>query len=400
MIDKINKRGGLIWITGYSGAGKTTVAEIVSRELKQEGFPVLLLDGDDLRNIFGEKYGFDMESRKKLAYIYSRLCKRICDDGINVVIATIAMFESVRIENRESNLRYLEVYLDVPFEVRAERDPKGIYLAAKKKSEVTYSSVGLEEPKNPDIIIKNHGENIPKNAANLIVETFKRNFSDNKGPELVPTAAVESRLQYWDSYYKKREAPINPSAFAIFCDENFLAKQIHILEFGCGNGRDSFYLAKKHRVTGIDESIVAIQTNKTRAKNEGVLNVDFIHGEFGKATSGLPNEVDAIYARFVMHDVPLDAEMRVLNASWALLKPGGQILLEFITDKDQLMKKRLAISNDGQLTDHYRRFINFEDFCNRLSSIGFSIDYSLENNGLAIHGDDNPTVGRVVAIKL
>ena len=134
MINNVNKRGGLIWITGYSGAGKTTVAEIVSRELKKEGFPILFLDGDDLRSIMGEKFGHNIDDRKQLAYIYSRLCKRVCDNGINVVIATIAMFESVRIENRESNPCYLEVYLDVPFEVRAERDPKGIYLAAKKRS--------------------------------------------------------------------------------------------------------------------------------------------------------------------------------------------------------------------------------------------------------------------------
>ena len=98
MIDKINKHGGLIWITGYSGAGKTTVAEIVSRELKQEGFPVLLLDGDNLKSILGEKYGFDMESRRKLAYVYSRLCKRVCDNGINVVdIDTFSIEETFSI---------------------------------------------------------------------------------------------------------------------------------------------------------------------------------------------------------------------------------------------------------------------------------------------------------------
>jgi adenylylsulfate kinase-like enzyme/SAM-dependent methyltransferase len=397
MTDSAYHNGGLIWITGYSGAGKTTVAKIVSLKLKERGYPVLLLDGDELRSILGEKYGHGIDDRKQLACVYSRLCKKISDSGITVVIATLAMFESVRMENRESNSNYLEVYLEVPFHVRAARDPKGIYLAASKKTEASYSSAGLEEPRNPDLIIRNFGEVTPEVAATEIAEKYINQDSRNvTGTECV-TTIKGNNYQYWDGYYKKRIAPINPSSFAFFCNENFLDMHCHILEFGCGNGRDTFYFSKRHRITGVDTSSVAIQTNQKRAMAEGILNIDFIAGEFGTEIPGLPYVVDAVYGRFVLHAMPLDAEIRVLNASWELLKNGGRLFLEFRTDKDPLMKNGVYVSRNERFTNHYRRFINFADVCDRISKAGFLITYCTEKKGLATHGDDDPFIGRIIA---
>lgn len=399
MSGKIMQAGGLIWITGYSGSGKTTVAKIVNQELKAKGLPVLLLDGDDLRSILGEKFGHDLDERKRLAYVYSRLCKQICDNGITVVIATVAMFESVRAENRLSNLLYLETYLDVPLDIRAERDPKGIYLAARATGNILSTSVGFEEPSNPDIVIKNHGEITAKIAATEIIEKFMSMLRPHKVISQSVPATYDDRIKYWDSYYKKRGAPIAPSSFAIFCNENFFGDHCHILEFGCGNGRDSFYFSKKHRVTAIDPSVVATDTNTQRASDEGVLNIDFINGEFGKETSGIPEAVDVVYGRFVMHAMSLKDEAQALNCSHQILKPGGKIYLEFRTDKDKLMNDGFTVGLNERVTDHYRRFINLDDFCERLTQIGFTIDYCVEKSGLAKHGDDDPAVARVIAKK-
>ena len=396
---EIMRAGGLIWVTGYSGAGKTTVARIVSQELKSKGLPVLFLDGDDLRSILGEKFGHDLDERKRLAYVYSRLCKRICDNGITVVIATVAMFESVRTENRLSNLLYLEAYLDVPLNIRAERDPKGIYLAAKTTGNVSSISVGFEEPSNPDIIVKNHGEITPQIAATEIIEKFMNMLLLHKVASQPVPAAYDDRAKYWDSYYKKRGAPIPPSSFAIFCNENFFGNHCHVLEFGCGNGRDSFYFSKKHRVTAIDQSVVATDTNKQRAHDEGILNIDFVDGEFGKKTSGMPEIVDVVYGRFVMHAMSLEDETQALHYSYQILKPEGKIYLEFRTDKDRLMNDGITVGLNERVTDHYRRFINLDEFCERLTQIGFTIDYCVEKSGLAKHGDDDPTVARVIARK-
>lgn len=399
MAEKTQEEAGLIWVTGYSGSGKTTVTKIIAERLRASGLPVVLLDGDELRSILGEAFGHDLEARKKLAYVYSRLCRKICGDGVTVVIATIAMFESVRAENRAANRRYFEVYLDVPHEVRAERDPKGIYRAATKPGDAVHLTAGLEEPQHPDIVIKNFGNVTPEAAANAILQKYLQDQESQAGPAPAP-ADGQGRAGYWDAYYEKRRAPINPSSFAIFCHENFFDNHSRVLEFGCGNGRDAFYFSKKHRVTGIDQSSVVIQANRQRASDEGILSIDFLEGKFGDDITGLPDAVDVVYGRFVMHAMPLEDEVRALKCAGRLLTPGGRLFLEFRTDNDPLMQKGQVVGANERVTDHYRRFINFDAFCERLATYGFSIDFRLERSGLAKHGDEDPTVGRVIAKKV
>jgi adenylylsulfate kinase-like enzyme/protein-L-isoaspartate O-methyltransferase len=399
--------GGLVWITGYSGAGKTTVAQEVYEGLRKLSVPAVLLDGDDIRSILGERFGHDLEDRRQLASVYGRLCKKLADSGITVIIATIAMFEAVRKENRVSNSRYLEVYLDVPLEIRVERDPKGLYKAAAARGASDRENTpGLEVPESPDLIIRNYDEISPASAAAQIVSSYK---SLLEGSDLVEeyggdaadvvTNPETGRSQYWDSYYKKRSAPIAPSSFALFCSENYLTDHCHILEFGCGNGRDAFYFSKNHRVTAIDESGVVVDANRARAVQEGMMSIDFIHGQYGTPLSGMPAEVDAIYSRFVIHAMPEDAETSSLEESWRLLKANGRLFLEFRTTLDPLMKKGERISETERKTDHYRRFVDFSTVCNKLTNIGFSLVYKIEKRGLARFGNDDPVVGRLVAVK-
>lgn len=401
-----NSRSGLIWITGHSGAGKTTLARITSEKLRALGVPVVRFDGDELRSIFGEQFGFSLDARRQLAYAYSRLCHKVSDCGVTVVIATISMFESVRVENRASNERYLEVYLDVPLLVRQERDSKGLYRsAAVGLSTSDTFPPGIEEPVNPDLIVKNYGEMLPEAAASLIVERYLEIELAKDNPQHIDSYSgfsndiCSDRIQYWNSYYLRRKAPIYPSSFALFCSANYLIKNCHILEFGCGNGRDSFYFSKAHRVTAIDESVVVVEANRDRALQEGVLSLDFFHGEFGTFIPGLPNEVDAVYGRFVMHAMSEEAETRVLRESWRLLRNGGKLFLEFRTTRDPLMTNGTQLSKNERVIDHYRRFIDFAEICKKLLSMAFNLEFAIERQGLATHGFDDPVVGRIVATK-
>ena len=125
-------RGVLYWITGLSGAGKTTLGNRLYYEKRKEQDNVILLDGDILKNIVGDSIGYTIEDRKKRAIKYAMLCKTLTDQGIIVICCTIAMFDEVREWNRKNNKGYVEIFLDVPREVLEERDQKGMYSSLKK----------------------------------------------------------------------------------------------------------------------------------------------------------------------------------------------------------------------------------------------------------------------------
>lgn len=121
----------VIWITGLSGAGKSTLAQALAPRLRAQGRAVVLLDGDELRDVFGavtanaDNHG--REGRLALALQYARLCRILASQGLTVVIATISLFREVHAWNRANLPGYFEVYLKVPVDELRRRDPKGIY---------------------------------------------------------------------------------------------------------------------------------------------------------------------------------------------------------------------------------------------------------------------------------
>jgi adenylylsulfate kinase len=142
--------GRVIWITGLSGAGKTTLARALVDHLPE----AILLDGDELREALGVfDRGFDTTSRKSLALTYARLAGLLARQGSMVVVATISLFHEVHAWNRDHLPGYLEVFLDVPEKTRRARDPKGLY-AAEQEGRVTDmagSALRVELPLSPHL---------------------------------------------------------------------------------------------------------------------------------------------------------------------------------------------------------------------------------------------------------
>ena len=101
------------WITGLSGAGKTTIGRIFYERLKRIYPNTVFLDGDALRKVFGDDLGYSKEDRRKCAMRYSKLCAMLQEQEINVVCCTISMFDCVRAWNRENIRNYREIYVKV-----------------------------------------------------------------------------------------------------------------------------------------------------------------------------------------------------------------------------------------------------------------------------------------------
>ena len=145
------KSGGrVIWITGLSGAGKTTLARALLEHLPG----AILLDGDELREALGAAgSGFDAASRKKLALTYARLARLLVRQGLTVLVATISLFHDVHAWNRQHLPGYREVFLDVTEELRRQRDPKGLY-AVEQAGRITAmagSATCVELPLSPHL---------------------------------------------------------------------------------------------------------------------------------------------------------------------------------------------------------------------------------------------------------
>lgn len=162
--------GRVFWITGLSGSGKTTIASLVAKDLRSNA-PTILLDGDSLREVFDDS-SFDNESRGKASMRYARLCRLLASQGVDVVCATISMFDATRAWNREHIPGYCEIYVRVPLEELRKRDSKGVYSAAKQ---VVGVDMAFEEPKSPDIVIDNYGSHTPDQALVRILQHIKKN---------------------------------------------------------------------------------------------------------------------------------------------------------------------------------------------------------------------------------
>lgn len=145
--------GRVFWITGLSGAGKTTIGYLLYTKLKLRKNPIVFLDGDELRKIFGNDLGYSKEDRLKSAFRNSRLCKLLSDQEIDVICCTISMFDAIREWNRENIKNYFEIYLDVSLETLKDR--KNIYV--ENNNDIVGINILAEIPKNPDIVLDNNG---------------------------------------------------------------------------------------------------------------------------------------------------------------------------------------------------------------------------------------------------
>mgnify|MGYP000618477547 CR=1 FL=1 len=150
----------VIWITGLSGAGKTTIAHELGKQLREAKQPCLILDGDMARQAIADpNVKYDPESRLIGAMRICRLAKVLEQENIWVIVSTMSLIEEVFQWNRSNFKNYFEVYIKVDIEILKQRDAKNLYsLAAKGDiSDVVGIHHPTQEPKTSDLVIDNSG---------------------------------------------------------------------------------------------------------------------------------------------------------------------------------------------------------------------------------------------------
>jgi adenylylsulfate kinase len=169
-------KGAVIWFTGFSASGKSTVAHKVEKELHSLGCSTYVLDGDNVRHGLCSDLSFSPGDRSENIRRIGEMVKLFVDAGIIVLTAFISPYrkDRERIRDLLGNGQFLEIYVECPIEICAQRDSKGIYAKAKAGiiKEFTGISAPYEPPKNPDLVIQSQIES-PIEAAKRVISLLK-----------------------------------------------------------------------------------------------------------------------------------------------------------------------------------------------------------------------------------
>lgn len=159
----------VIWLTGLSGAGKSTIAQELAKTLKDKNCSVYVLDGDELRKSLCKDLGFSEADRKENIRRAGVLAKQLVNDGNIVIAALISPYEEDRQKVRSliGEDRFVEVYIDTPLQVCIERDPKGLYAKAANGEIKNFTGLDApyEIPSNPGLTL-----NTQDNSADQLVK--------------------------------------------------------------------------------------------------------------------------------------------------------------------------------------------------------------------------------------
>lgn len=174
-----NGRGFTLWFTGLSGAGKTTIAEIVEKELRDRMGKVEVLDGDIVRTNLSKGLGFSREDRDTNILRIGFVANLLTRNGVGVLVSAISPYKEVRDQvRRDIGDDFVEVFVDAPVEVCADRDVKGLYKKAFAGEIKQFTGVSdpYEPPAAPELHIKTDEEEPSDSAARVVSHLEKLGY--------------------------------------------------------------------------------------------------------------------------------------------------------------------------------------------------------------------------------
>jgi adenylyl-sulfate kinase len=190
----MDRKGFTLWLTGLSGAGKTTLAELLATELSARSINTEVLDGDEVRTNLSKGLGFSKEDRDTNIRRIGYVCRLLSRNGVGAVSAAISPYRAVRDEVRQAieqdGVEFIEVFVKCPLAVLAERDVKGLYKKALAGEIKGFTGVSdpYEEPLAPDVLIETDRESIEQSVSKIIAELERRQL-------VLPLADETERLE-------------------------------------------------------------------------------------------------------------------------------------------------------------------------------------------------------------
>jgi adenylylsulfate kinase len=170
----LKQKGAVIWFTGLSGSGKSTVANEVAYKLHSMGRITYVLDGDNIRQGLNKNLGFSPEDRNENIRRISEVANLFSDAGVIAITAFISPYRKFRNFCRElvGDGRFIEVYCRAPLETCEERDPKGLYKKAREGiiKDFTGINAPYEEPDNSELIVDTDKETVDESAEKVMIK--------------------------------------------------------------------------------------------------------------------------------------------------------------------------------------------------------------------------------------
>ena len=167
-------RGFTLWLTGLSGAGKTTLAAILVTELRARDLLVEVLDGDEVRTNLSKGLGFSKKDRDTNIRRIGYVCRLLSRNGVVTISAAISPYSATRDEVRRSveqdGAQFIEVFVKCPIPVLAERDVKGLYKKALAGELEGFTGVSdpYEEPLAPDVVVETDRESVEFSISKIL----------------------------------------------------------------------------------------------------------------------------------------------------------------------------------------------------------------------------------------